>query len=133
MTKSSSPSSTPTKPVPPALRIGGAHLGAALVLAFLALMSVFGDGFGQPFSVELSTVALVCAGALVGAFATTSTSHEGSKMQIYALCGALFLIGVSRVLPATLLFQCPQYVIAAVAFLLLVPAFLFRRIGAAQA
>jgi len=74
---SSSSASQASPPAP--LRVGGAFMVVAFVLALFALISVFSDGWGADFAWTYSKVAIVAAAFLVGAFSTMSRSQAGSR------------------------------------------------------
>lgn len=86
--------------VPAALRVGGAFLALALVLALFGFMSLLTDGWQAPFTITWRFLLIVAAAILVGAFVTTSTAHRGSVGQIVGLAVAIVLVIASRFTPA---------------------------------
>lgn len=97
--------------IPAALRVGGAFMLLAAVLALFGLVSIFTDGWGAPFEWTWRRLAIVGAALLVGAFSTQRRDQRGSREQIIALVLALVLIVASRALPSTVLTTMGQYVV----------------------
>lgn len=85
--------------VPVQLRVGGAFLGIALVLIIYSMLGFFGAD--ATFVITPQVLTVLAAAALVGAFATTNTKSTGSRAQVYALLGAVVLIGLGVILPDT--------------------------------
>ena len=94
-----------------ALRVGGAFMLVAAVLALFGLVSIFTDGWGATFEWTWRRLAIVGAALLVGAFSTQRRDQRGSREQIIALILALVLIIASRALPSTVLTTMGQYVV----------------------
>ena len=61
------------------------------------------------FALTLQTLTVLIAAVIIGAFATVSTSHEGSRTQVAALIIALVLIGLGVALPTHTLFYTQTY------------------------
>lgn len=97
--------------IPAALRVGGAFMLLAAVLALFGLVSIFTDGWGATFEWTWRRLAIVGAALLVGAFSTQRRDQRGSREQIIALVLALVLIIASRALPGTVLTTMGQYVV----------------------
>ena len=97
--------------IPAALRVGGAFMLLAAVLALFGLVSIFTDGWGATFEWTWRRLAIVGAALLVGAFSTQRRDQRGSREQIIALVLALVLIIASRALPNTVLTTMGQYVV----------------------
>ncbi|HIX79824.1 MAG TPA: hypothetical protein H9978_07855 [Candidatus Corynebacterium faecipullorum] len=97
--------------IPAALRVGGAFMLLAAVLALFGLVSIFTDGWGATFEWTWRRLAIVGAALLVGAFSTQRRDQRGSREQIIALVLALVLIIASRALPSTVLTTMGQYVV----------------------
>ena len=97
--------------IPAALRVGGAFMLLAAVLALFGLVSIFTDGWGATFEWTWRHLAIVGAALLVGAFSTQRRDQRGSHEQIIALVLALVLIIASRALPSTVLTTMGQYVV----------------------
>ncbi|MTD97138.1 hypothetical protein [Corynebacterium guaraldiae] len=97
--------------IPAALRVGGAFMLVAAVLALFGLVSIFTDGWGATFEWTWRRLAIVGAALLVGAFSTQRRDQRGSREQIIALILALVLIIASRALPTTVLTTMGQYVV----------------------
>ena len=97
--------------IPAALRVGGAFMLLAAVLALFGLVSIFTDGWGATFEWTWRRLAIVGAALLVGAFSTQLRDQRGSREQIIALVLALVLIIASRALPSTVLTTMGQYVV----------------------
>ncbi|OFN76369.1 MULTISPECIES: hypothetical protein [unclassified Corynebacterium] len=97
--------------IPAALRVGGAFMLLAAVLALFGLASIFTDGWGATFEWTWRRLAIVGAALLVGAFSTQRRDQRGSREQIIALVLALVLIIASRALPSTVLTTMGQYVV----------------------
>lgn len=97
--------------IPAALRVGGAFMLLAAVLALFGLVSIFTDGWGATFEWTWRRLAIVGAALLVGAFSTQRRDQRGSREQIVALVLALVLIIASRALPNTVLTTMGQYVV----------------------
>lgn len=93
--------------IPAALRVGGAFMLLAAVLALFGLVSIFTDGWGATFEWTWRHLAIVGAALLVGAFSTQRRDQRGSREQIIALV----LIIASRALPSTVLTTMGQYVV----------------------
>lgn len=97
--------------IPAPLRVGGAFMLLAAVLALFGLVSIFTDGWGATFEWTWRRLAIVGAALLVGAFSTQRRDQRGSREQIIALVLALVLIIASRALPSTVLTTMGQYVV----------------------
>lgn len=97
--------------IPATLRVGGAFMLLAAVLALFGLVSIFTDGWGATFEWTWRRLAIVGAALLVGAFSTQRRDQRGSREQIIALVLALVLIIASRALPSTVLTTMGQYVV----------------------
>ena len=97
--------------IPATLRVGGAFMLLAAVLALFGLVSIFTDGWGATFEWTWRHLAIVGAALLVGAFSTQRRDQRGSREQIIALVLALVLIIASRALPSTVLTTMGQYVV----------------------
>lgn len=97
--------------IPAALRVGGAFMLLAAVLALFGLVSIFTDGWDATFEWTWRRLAIVGAALLVGAFSTQRRDQRGSREQIIALVLALILIIASRALPSTVLTTMGQYVV----------------------
>lgn len=97
--------------IPAPLRVGGAFMLLAAVLALFGLVSIFTDGWGATFEWTWRRLAIVGAALLVGAFSTQRRDQRGSREQIIALVLALVLIIASRALPSTILTTMGQYVV----------------------
>lgn len=111
---SKNPETNPTTDgvdIPAALRVGGAFMLLAAVLALFGLVSIFTDGWGATFEWTWRRLAIVGAALLVGAFSTQRRDQRGSREQIIALVLALVLIIASRALPSTVLTTMGQYVV----------------------
>ncbi|KKO77697.1 MULTISPECIES: hypothetical protein [Corynebacterium] len=111
---SKNPETNPTTDgvdIPAALRVGGAFMLLAAVLALFGLVSIFTDGWGATFEWTWRRLAIVGAALLVGAFSTQRRDQRGSREQIIALVLALVLIIASRALPNTVLTTMGQYVV----------------------
>ncbi|TRX63076.1 hypothetical protein [Corynebacterium hiratae] len=111
---SKNPETNPTTDgvdIPAALRVGGAFMLLAAVLALFGLVSIFTDGWGATFEWTWRRLAIVGAALLVGAFSTQRRDQRGSREQIIALVLALVLIIASRALPNTVLTTMSQYVV----------------------
>ncbi|WP_308607342.1 hypothetical protein [uncultured Corynebacterium sp.] len=111
---SKNPETNPTTDgvdIPAALRVGGAFMLLAAVLALFGLVSIFADGWGATFEWTWRRLAIVGAALLVGAFSTQRRDQRGSREQIIALVLALVLIIASRALPNTVLTTMGQYVV----------------------
>ena len=111
---SKNPETNPTTDgvdIPAALRVGGAFMLLAAVLALFGLVSIFTDGWGVTFEWTWRRLAIVGAALLVGAFSTQRRGQRGSREQIIALVLALVLIIASRALPNTVLTTMGQYVV----------------------
>ena len=74
------------------LRVGGAFITLAAALFLFTILSVLRGE--ELFALTLQTLTVLIAAVIIGAFATVSTSHEGSRTQVAALIIALVLIGL---------------------------------------
>lgn len=93
--------------VPIQLRAGGAFITlAAALFLFTVLTLLRGE---ELFAMTLQTVTVLIAAVIIGAFATVSTSQEGSRTQVGALIVALVLIGLGVALPTYTLFYTQAY------------------------
>lgn len=89
------------------LRAGGAFITLAAALFLFTVLSVLrGD---ELFAMTLQTLTVIVAAIIIGAFATVSTSQEGSRTQVIALIIALVLIGLGVALPTFTLFYTQAY------------------------
>lgn len=127
-------SSSASQASPPAtLRVGGAFMVVAFVLALFALISVFSDDWGADFAWTYSKVAIVAAAFLVGAFSTMSKGQAGSRAQVVALVVAIVVIAASRFLPGGILFTQAQFWVVFYAGFAVLCALILRRSAMAQA
>lgn len=89
------------------LRVGGAFITLAAALFLFTILSVLRGE--ELFALTLQTLTVLIAAVIIGAFATVSTSHEGSRTQVAALMIALVLIGLGVALPTHTLFYTQTY------------------------
>ncbi len=113
--------------IPVPIRVGGAFLAVAIVLAFFTVVEVITKGWMVPFQVTPRFIVLVIAGALVGGFATMNKNQPPSVIQVVALVGALILVVAGRFLPSTTLVLWDQFWLPAYALLAFVCSLAIRR------
>lgn len=102
------------------LRIGGAFLAMAVVLAIFTFIHILKFGWVESFHVTARFILIMIAAALVGAFATVNKASRGSVLQITGLIVALLLIFLGRVIPDSPIMIWPAYLLpcyAAVCFI----------------
>lgn len=119
--------SNETVRIPTPIRVGGAFMAVAIVLAFFTVVEVITKGWMMPFAVTPRFLALVLAGALVGAFATMNKNQPPSIIQVTALVAALALVIAGRFLPQTVLVVWDQYWLPAYALLAFACSLAIRR------
>jgi putative membrane protein len=119
--------SNETVRIPTPIRVGGAFMAVAIVLAFFTVVEVITNGWMMPFAVTPRFLALVLAGALVGGFATMNKNQPPSIIQVTALVAALVLVVAGRFLPQTVLMVWDQYWLPAYALLAFACSLAIRR------
>ncbi|AKK05949.1 hypothetical protein CMUST_08120 [Corynebacterium mustelae] len=114
-----------TIPVP--IRVGGAFMAVAIVLAIFTAVEVITNGWMTPFEVTPRFLAIVIAGAVLGAFATINRNQKASIVQVVALTTALILVVGSRFLPHMVLMVWDQFWLPAYALLAFACSLAIRR------
>lgn len=114
-------------PVPAALRLGGAFLALAVVLALFLIMDTISLGWGTPFAFTVRRNILLVAAMLVGGFAMTAAGEKGAMTQIGVLATAVVLIIFSRLVPNSQVFVTEQFWVIGWIVVAVLCALLLRR------
>lgn len=124
---SASAAGAPAPVIPVQLRVGGAFIVLAAVLALMVFVAVLTDGWLAPFEWTPARLMLPIAALIVGGFATTRRDQRASAAQVIALAVAVLLIIASRLLPTTVLATMSQPMVLIYASVALVCAVILRR------
>lgn len=115
-------------PVP--LRVGGAFMAIAIVLAIFTFVAVVTEGFLAPFAVTPRFLLIVAAGAILGAFGMTVPGRPRSAWSVFALIVALMLVVGGRFIPNEPLHVMEQFWLPAYAIAALLCGLILRRAAA---
>ncbi|WP_224400367.1 YfhO family protein [Corynebacterium poyangense] len=113
--------------IPLPLRVGGAFIAIALALVIFLVLEIAQHGWLAPVEITSRMVLILCAAALVGAFATVRRNQRPGVSQVIALTGAVVLVILSRFLPSSTLFITAQTWMLGWAILALMCAVILRR------
>ncbi|GAA1473842.1 hypothetical protein P4N68_02820 [Corynebacterium felinum] len=113
--------------IPAPIRIGGALMAVAIVLAIFTAFEVITHGWMSPFPVTPRFLLIVVAGAILGGFATMTRNQKSSMAQVVALGIALVLVVIGRFIPQPVLMVWDQYWLPAYALLAFACSLAIRR------
>lgn len=113
--------------LPLPIRVGGAFVAIAIVLAIFAFVAVVTQGFLAPFEVTPRFLLIVAAGALVGAFGMSPPGQPRSTWSVFALAVALLFVVGGRFIPNEPFFVMDQWWLPAYAILAFICGLVLRR------
>ncbi|APT84766.1 hypothetical protein [Corynebacterium aquilae] len=113
--------------VHPAIRLGGAFMAVAVVLAVMVFIGMSTRGIFSTAEINPRLLCIVLAAALIGAFAPAAAGRRDSTSRIVALFLAVVLAIGSRFVPNPTFYVVEQGWLVAYAILFLLASLILRR------
>ncbi|MBV7302614.1 hypothetical protein [Corynebacterium sp. TAE3-ERU2] len=117
----------PVVVVPPFLRVGGAFLALAIVLALFTLISLITGGLTGFFPVTWGFLLIIVSAMLLGAFGTTHRNEERTTRHIVVLVVAVGLVVFSRFITTEPIYILESWWLPVYATMALICALVIRR------
>ncbi|WKD61204.1 hypothetical protein CCICO_05880 [Corynebacterium ciconiae DSM 44920] len=122
--------SEPVVVVHPALRVGGAFLALALVLALFTVLSLISGGISSFFPVTWGFLLIIASAMLLGAFGTTHRNEERTMRHVVVLVIAVGLVVFSRFITTEPIYILESWWLPIYATMALICALVIRRSAA---